>query len=84
VPVQDGEDPWMKVGQVTIAAGAGDVTNLRGLDINGGNSGSIGIQFGSDQTFNIQESTLRSVTNSHQFRAERTRYGVHYRYHGYK
>src|SRR5712691_7886848 len=32
---------------ITIGAGANDVINLRGLDIDGGNIGSVGIQFSS-------------------------------------
>src|SRR6266481_3054000 len=35
---------------ITIAAGAGDVISLRGLDIDGGSSGGIGIQFSSGQS----------------------------------
>jgi hypothetical protein len=49
---------------ITIAAGAGDVINLRGLDIDGGNSGDTGIQFSSGQSLNIQKSVVRNFTNS--------------------
>jgi hypothetical protein len=49
---------------ITIAAGAGDVINLRGLDIDGGGSGGIGIQFSSGQSLNIQKSVVRNFTNS--------------------
>ena len=49
---------------ITIAAGAGDVINLRGLDIDGGGSGGIGIQFSSGQSLNIQKSAVRNFTNS--------------------
>jgi hypothetical protein len=38
---------------ITINAGTSDVINLRGLDIDGGNSGSTGIQFSSSQSLNI-------------------------------
>jgi hypothetical protein len=49
---------------LTISAGANDVVNLRGLDIDGGNSGSIGIQFNSGQSLNIQKSLVHNFTNS--------------------
>jgi hypothetical protein len=49
---------------ITIAAGAGDVINLRGLDIDGGGSGGIGIQFSSGQSLNFQKSVVRNFTNS--------------------
>ena len=49
---------------LTIQAGAGDVINLRGLDIDGGNSGSTGIQFVSGQALNIQKSAVRGFANS--------------------
>src|SRR4029079_1111985 len=38
---------------ITISAGANDVINLRGLEIDGGNTGTIGIQFMSGPTFNF-------------------------------
>jgi hypothetical protein len=49
---------------ITISAGVNDVINLRGLDIDGGNSGSIGIQFNSGQSLNIQKSLIRNFTKS--------------------
>ena len=49
---------------LTIQAGAGDVINLRGLDIDGGNSGSTGIQFVSGQALTIQKSVVRGFANS--------------------
>ena len=49
---------------ITISAGATDVVNLRGLDIDGSNSGSVGIQFNSGQSLNIQKSVVRSFTGS--------------------
>src|SRR5262245_7163874 len=49
---------------ITISAGATDVVNLRGLDIDGGNSGSIGIQFSSGQALIIQKSVIRGFATS--------------------
>jgi hypothetical protein len=49
---------------LTINAGANDVINLRGLDLDGGSSGSVGIQFNSGAALNIQKSTIRSFVNS--------------------
>jgi hypothetical protein len=49
---------------ITINAGAGDVVNLRGLDLDGGNCGTIGIQFISGQSLNIQKSAVRNFANS--------------------
>jgi len=49
---------------ITISAGANDVINLRGLDIDGGNTGSVGIQFNSGQSLNIQKSSIRNFTGS--------------------
>jgi hypothetical protein len=49
---------------ITISAGATDVVNLRGLDIDGSNSGRIGIQFNSGQSLNIQKSAVRNFTGS--------------------
>ena len=48
---------------ITINAGANDVINLRGLDIDGGNSGTYGIQFTSGLSLNVQKSLIR---NSHE------------------
>jgi hypothetical protein len=49
---------------ITINAGANDVVNLRGLDIVGSNSSSVGIQFISGQSLNIQKSAIRGFTSS--------------------
>jgi len=49
---------------IAISAGANDVINLRGLDIDGGNAGATGIQFNSGQSLNIQKSTIRNFTNT--------------------
>lgn len=49
---------------ITISAGANDVINLRGLDIDGGNTGSVGIQFNSGQSLNVQKSSIRNFTGS--------------------
>jgi hypothetical protein len=49
---------------VSISAGPNDVVNLRGLIVDGGNSGSTGIQFNSGQSLNIQKSTVRNFTNA--------------------
>src|SRR5215467_3021401 len=49
---------------ITIAAGASDVVNLRGLDIDGGKTGTTGIQFTSGLALNIQRSNVRGFTGS--------------------
>jgi len=49
---------------ITISAGANDVVNLRGLDIDGGNTGSVGVQFNSGQALNIQKSIVHNFTSS--------------------
>src|SRR5262245_31921934 len=49
---------------ITISAGTSDVINLRGLDIDGGNSGSVGIQFSSGQALIVQKSVVRGFANS--------------------
>ena len=49
---------------ITISAGANDVINLRGLDVDGSNTGSVGIQFSSGQSLNIQKSVIRNFTGS--------------------
>src|SRR5262249_21924227 len=49
---------------LTISAGAGDVVNLRGLDIDGGGSGSTGIQFGSGAALNVTKSLIRGFANA--------------------
>jgi hypothetical protein len=48
---------------IQIAAGAADVVNLRGLDIDGANSGSVGVQFRSGGTLNIQNTTVRGFAS---------------------
>jgi hypothetical protein len=49
---------------ITINAGANDIVYLRGLSIDGGNSGVIGIKFTAGKSLNIQKSAIRSFTNS--------------------
>jgi hypothetical protein len=49
---------------ITISAGANDVINLRGLDVDGSNTGTVGIQFSSGQSLNIQKSVIRNFTGS--------------------
>ena len=49
---------------ITISAGTNDVVNLRGLDVDGNNSGSAGIQFNSGQSLNVQKSVIRNFTGS--------------------
>jgi hypothetical protein len=49
---------------ITISAGPNDVVNLRGLDIDGGNSGTTGIQFASGRSLTVQKTTVRNFTNS--------------------
>jgi hypothetical protein len=49
---------------IAINAGPNDVINLRGLVIDGGNSGSTGIQFTAGQSLNIQKTTVRNFTNA--------------------
>jgi hypothetical protein len=49
---------------ITISAGASDVVNLRGLTIDGANSGTAGIQFVSGMSLTIQKSFVRNFTNS--------------------
>ena len=49
---------------ITINANPADVVTLRGLDIDGGNSGSIGIQFNSGRSLNIQKSLVHNFSNS--------------------
>jgi len=48
---------------ITINAGANDVINLRGLAIDGGNSGTFGIQFNSGLSLNVQKSLIRNFSN---------------------
>jgi hypothetical protein len=49
---------------ITISAGAQDVVTLRGLEIDGGNSGGTGILFTSGKSLNVQQSTVRNFVNS--------------------
>src|SRR5882724_6413435 len=49
---------------ITINAGASDVVNLRGLDIDGGKTGATGIQFSSGSALNVQRSVIRGFTGS--------------------
>ncbi len=49
---------------ITISAGASDVINLRGLDIDGGKTGATGIQFNSGSALNIQRSVIRGFNGS--------------------
>lgn len=49
---------------IIISAGANDLINLRGLEIDGGNSGSVGIQFNSGQALSIQKTVVRGFANS--------------------
>ena len=49
---------------ITISAGASDVVNLRGLTIDGANSGTVGIQFVSGKSLTVQKSFVRNFTNS--------------------
>jgi hypothetical protein len=49
---------------ITISAGANDVVNLRGLDVDGGGTGSVGIQFTSGQALNIQKTTVRGFATT--------------------
>ena len=48
---------------ITINAGAADIVTLRGLDIDGAKTGSIGIQFNSGRSLNLQKSTVRNFAN---------------------
>ena len=49
---------------IAINAGPNDVINLRGLVIDGGNSGTVGINFSSGQALNIQKTTVRNFSNT--------------------
>src|SRR5689334_23122522 len=49
---------------ITVSAGANDVVTLRGLGIDGANTGSTGIQFNSGKSLTIQKSFVRNFTNS--------------------
>jgi hypothetical protein len=52
---------------ITISAGANDIINLRGLDIDGAGSGATGIQFSSGQTLNVQNCVVRGFTTGINF-----------------
>src|SRR5690349_19988824 len=49
---------------ITISAGANDVINLRGLGLDGANTGTVGNQFTSGKSLTIQNSFVRNFTNS--------------------
>jgi hypothetical protein len=49
---------------IMISAGASDVVNLRGLTIDGANSGSVGIQFNSGKSLIIQKSFVRNFSDT--------------------
>src|SRR5262249_52628333 len=51
------------VSGVTINAGANDVVNLQGLDIDGAGSGASGIQFSSGASLNVQDCVIRGFSN---------------------
>lgn len=48
------------VSAITINAGAGDIVNLRGLDVDGAQSGMFGIRFVSGGSLSIQGSVIRN------------------------
>ena len=56
------------VSGVTINAGANDIINLQGLDIDGAGSGSNGILFNSGSSVNIQNSVIRGFTSGINFK----------------
>jgi hypothetical protein len=49
---------------IMINAGTNDVVNLRGLGLDGANSGIVGIQFTSGKALTIQNSSVRNFSNS--------------------
>src|SRR5262249_3260576 len=49
---------------IMISAGASDVVNLRGLTIDGANSGGVGIQFNSGKSLTIQKSFVRNFSDT--------------------
>jgi hypothetical protein len=49
---------------ITIGAGANDTINLKGLGLDGANTGTVGIQFTSGKSLTIQKSFIRNFTNS--------------------
>jgi hypothetical protein len=52
---------------ITISAGASDVINLQGLDIDGAGSGADGIQFNTGASLNVQNSVIRGFSNGINF-----------------
>jgi hypothetical protein len=52
---------------ITINAGANDVINLQGLDIDGAGSGANGIQFNTGASLNVQNSVIRGFSNGINF-----------------
>jgi hypothetical protein len=52
---------------ITINAGANDVINLRGLDVDGGGSGGVGIQFNTGASLSIQKSNVRGFNSGINF-----------------
>jgi Right handed beta helix region len=52
---------------ITINAGANDIINLQGLDIDGAGSGANGIQFNTGGLLTIQDSVIRGFSNGINF-----------------
>jgi Right handed beta helix region len=52
---------------ITINAGANDIVNLQGLDIDGAGLGANGIQFSSGASLSIQNSAIRGFVNGISF-----------------
>src|SRR6266568_7147461 len=55
------------VSGVTINAGANDIVNLQGLDIDGAGSGANGVLFSSGASLNIKDSTIRGFATGISF-----------------
>jgi hypothetical protein len=55
---------------ITINAGANDVINLQGLDIDGAGSGANGIQFNTGASLNVQNGIIRGFFKRNQRSAE--------------
>src|SRR5207248_5483107 len=49
---------------IIVSAGANDNVILDGLDIDGGNTGAIGIQFNSGLSLNVRNTVIHNFTNS--------------------
>lgn len=49
---------------IAISAGSNDVVTLRGLNIDGGTTGNVGIQFNAGKALNVQKSVLRGFVNA--------------------